>query len=336
MRKRVFSLLSLLIFALAPVYPEVRVLLQTRGLDSDPRLAGIVERTVAIELERVGLTPLQNEQPAGDTQLLFKRASELDAAFLMIVKGELANSALKVQMNLFRIRGRTELGERTGSFPLGIELDRHILDTVHSLVQEEGVRAEIEAAVEHDLSQSERGKKEAETAPVPTVASEQTESVRGFEFGAGAAPVILVGRSSDYFRYGVAVDFSALYGFRLFGVPAAVGADVTGSRIFPASGLPRGTVYTIGGGPSLQLATSPLQDQRIALRVTTGAAALTARLPDGPLLAKTVMFSRADVRAELRIAPRISVGALVGFLVVFEKDYPVMGVVPGIVVSLLQ
>jgi len=330
----------LLLTILLPAYSEVSVFLVTRGVSDDPRLQGIITRTVAIELEKAGLSARQKseEDATGSTDPFFSRAAELDAPFLMIVDGELSDSTLSVAMSFYRTRKRTQLGQKRDTFQLGIDLDQRLLSAVRSLLESEEIQTDIAAALKQDTA---RDRKEnpvpaEETARVGAAGPQQPpEASRRLEFGAGAAPVILVGASSDYFRYGVAVDVSALYRFRLFGIDAAGGVDITASRIFPASGLPRGTVYTVGGGPSLQLGSSPLQNERISLRLTGGAAALTARLPDGPLLAKTVAFAQADVRAELRISKRLSAGALLGFLVIFEKDYPVMGVLPGIAVSLL-
>lgn len=329
------------------------VLEATAGSTGDPRLVSVVEGSVAFEINQVGMVavPADPASPSGWRMPgLLEAAQRAGAPYVLLVDLSTGEGTLSLTLNMTRAVDGKTLGDRREVFPIDIDLDSAVIAAVRSFFAENSFLndpAPVNALAGGNGASPPKsaptglpGSPGAGAALGPAVGSSGTVAAppvpvaeRRYttgSFAIGVAPLLLVGETSSFFRYGVTATFSGLWTISSDRLLAAAGLEVGTIRIFPNAGLPNGDVYSFSAGPTLQIQTSFDAPVVLAVRATAGAAVLAVRLPGQPVRATTRPYVGGDLLARVHLSDRLFVGAGVGYLSVFDAGAPVMGVTPSV------
>ena len=318
----------LLVFIL-PAFSQARILVAATGTPSDPKLSSVLERAAMLAAQQSGFAATAWAQPGaaeGSAGSLTRDAEAIGAQFLLTIRFTEEGGSVTTAMSLARVGGSAPLLTRTAGFPFDLDLDARVTAAAHELLVDPGVEAALRRA-EREAAPSGRP---AAPAPgrTPQVARKWSPV-----FSGQAAPLLLIGSGSDYFRYGAAALFFGGVRFPNRSMTIETGLRVGAARIFPIPVLPQATVYTFLGGPEVAIGTSPDAALGAGIRAGGGAAVITLQLPGASLLAKTVPFVDGGVSMTLRALGPLHVGVDLGFLAIFEGGYPIMGVAPALLVG---
>ncbi len=347
------SFFFLLLVLILPAFSQARILVAATGTPSDPKLSSVLERAAMLAAQQSGLAATawaRSGAAAGSAGSLTRDAEAIGAQFLLTIRFTEEGGSVTMAMSLARVGGSAPLLTRTADFPFDLDLDARVTDAAHQLLVDPGVeaalrRAEKEAAPFGRPAPGARvgrtaepgaAREQAAGGPAAAPAPGRTPQVAGKwspVFSGQAAPLLLIGSGSDYFRYGAAALFFGGVRFPNRSMTIETGLHVGAARIFPIPVLPQATVYTFLGGPEVAIGTSPDAALGAGIRAGGGAAVITLQLPGASLLAKTVPFVDGGVSMTLRAVGPLHVGVGLGFLAIFEGGYPIMGVAPALLVG---
>lgn len=318
-------------------YGEPRAVLEVKGKPEDLRLSEIVARSAAIEAQKAGLALLLK----GATVLPATPgtpAADSTAEYLLETSFDTSDDTVALAIRLYSADRKNQIAEAQATFPIRLDLDAGLATEFHSFFLKPEVRKAIAAAAEASppgVSPQSPPKAQPTPGTAPPVAVTPDYTVRpGFTLAFSGAPFLLVGSASDYFRYGVRVEAAGGYRFELLHLSAQAQLEVGVVRIFPVPELPQGSVYVVSASAAFQIGTPSNARTSVAFKVAGGPAALTEQLPGGPLRAKTVLSLEGTLNGRVRLSRSLLIGADIGYLTIFESATPVMGIVPGISLTL--
>jgi hypothetical protein len=290
------------------------------------------------------IVPVESENPTAgkmamvNSKDLLTMAKSLPADFLLLTLYGISDQQLQLVFSLFDIEEsiHTATVKRTAS--IDFTLDRPIGDAVEELLQ----------SIEHKLARYSPLEPSTESAPPgdnpasepPPLSPETSPAVpKRVEIAAAAAPFIPVGRTSDYFKIGLAAAVQASYRFG-GGALQLEGGLFTGTYAFRAEGL-SGTAGTllIPIGPMIGIVHRFASAIDLYLRLAGGAALMTVA-PSGleDRLSKLLPFTMTAAGFRLDFGRKLGVTAETNLAVFFETQdgalSPLWGFTPAVYLRL--
>ena len=144
---------------------------------------------------------------------------------------------------------------------------------------------------------------------------------------ADSGPVFVVGQASDTFRYGF--DLSCRIGARLSIGSLHIDASLrTGYARLSPTGLVGGALHLISLGPELGLVLPESSPVRFWCRVGGGPLYVAVEAPGSGVVGKLLPFCSAGMGLDLLPSPRFSIGLGLELMAVFERNEPLIALVP--------
>ena len=340
---RFLLVLAFMVLPLAS-HALTRILIESRGGAEARGLSGIVERCAALALERAGFEAYRG---GGE--------GEGPPEAILLCSSSLAEGSFELSLELRSAgEGQALLAEALLSGRLALDLDERLIEEISALLADSGLEpgtppgpppaASAPRAGPAPLAGSPgaasapaqplgeapvlaRASAGGEPLVIPRAGAPGSASRLGL--GLSTAPVLIVGAASDYFRFGFDAACSLGYSFRLdaFSVEAGLRA---GYALLYSAGQVGGEVHLASLGPELR-ARWPAEGRLGAvLRAGLGPLYLAVSPEGGETLGKLLPFCSAGLGLEFRPGPGFSLGLEVGFLAVFERNLPLLGLAPGL------
>ena len=148
----------------------------------------------------------------------------------------------------------------------------------------------------------------------------------------GLGGIVFFGWMTDYFHYGAtsAVSFAVRKPWKSWNF--SLGARCTGTRVFNDSGVKGGPLYLSTAGADIGAGTGYRWPFILSAAASGGAAVITVA-GDDQTLSKTVPYADAGARIRLPVGRGFFAGVDVRYLLVFDTDVLIMGVVPVLSIS---
>lgn len=369
MERSLVRLLWMLLLAstAAAAQAEPRIYLLASGTPSNPALSNVIERAAQLQLRGAGLTGVVGGRlpsvtggpPEGATA-----AAQPQSSFVLSVRFRTESGKVLMDLSFADAAGGKLLDESSVAFPLDLNLDVRVGAAVKQVLASAAVRAALaaarRAADQTRAASSPHGSASPAGGPsvqaeggvagkavparpqesgvatlAPGAASTATPAKPrwGFTASGQAAPLVLVGGASSYFRYGA--DLSLFAGTRLptRGLVLQVGVKLGATELFPVSGLLPGQAYLLLAGPEVRIENGVSSPVGVAARASAGAAVILLRMAGASTQAKTVPYVDAGLSTSLRLIGTVRLGVALGYLAAFESEFPIMGFAPALEVG---
>lgn len=318
----------------AAAFSQPLVYLEAVGSPPEAKLGGVVTGTAKLELMQAGLKPVGSRTahaPASSDRTFVLAAKESGSPFLFLVRYTSTPEAVVMDLSFVDVTKDRIVKERHETLPLSLDLDSRVASAVQRLIEDPSVREAI-ARVPHT---PERAAPPGGAGTVGTpVRPQMTErSSWAFTFSGQASPLLLVGGGSTYFRYGADVSFFGGVQLPVSRISLQTGVQLGATQLFPVPGLLPGSAYLFLAGLEARVGTPPPATVRIGARAGGGAAVIMVQMQGGSPQATTVPFVDGGVAASVRIVGAVALGVELGYLAVFESEYPVMGLAPALTVG---
>lgn len=355
--KRSLLLLSLFLLATAGSLAQTqRVLHLATGTPADSALENVLTRAIRVELMRAGLSELaydtaERGRPTSESVEEAAASASVDYVLLLVYEesnetGSSGTNQLKIVLTVTETASGAVLHESEFTSPVDLDLDSRVASALRAMVAQTRIGGErVSGAGDSDTTgpvvagPTNGGDAQVGSSPA-TVQVGQPEPSRVVEPPTGigttvaGAAMIVIGRASDFFRYGYTASLVVDYRFSLASFGVTAGVQAAFSQLFPAAGIRPGQVLLVSLGPNVSAGTVERRPVRLSGHISGGPAILMIE-PDGSAFqAKLVPYVSAGIEATLGIGSSFFLGIEVNFMIAFEDVYPVMGLVPSIVIGL--
>jgi len=172
-----------------------------------------------------------------------------------------------------------------------------------------------------------------ESRPAVVVLSAESGPTGPLVVDADSGPVFVVGQASETFRYGfdVSCRVGAAFGFGILRLDAALR---TGYARLAPTGLVGGALHLITLGPEIGLVLPQSAPVRFKCRVGCGPLYVAAEATGSEVVGKLLPFGSAGMGLDFLPSPRFSIGLELELMVVFERNEPLIALVPVLGVGL--
>jgi hypothetical protein len=166
-----------------------------------------------------------------------------------------------------------------------------------------------------------------ENGPAAVVLSAGARPRGPLVIDADSGPVFVVGKASDTFRYGfdVSCRIGAAFDFGILRLDAALR---TGYARLSPTGLVGGALHLVTLGPELGLVLPGSAPLRFRCRLSFGPLYVAAEASGSEVVGKILPFGSAGLGLDVLPAPRFSIGLELELMVVFERNEPLIALVP--------
>jgi len=255
--------------------------------------------------------------------------------YVLMTDYKLKDQEAEVCFRLYNAKNPEKpLAEQKETWQIDYSLESQVSKAVQSLITHAGIgsRPEKEPVIEGVLAESPK----VEQADVPISAEPPKQPDREtigrtepyFETSLGLGGIMLLGDITKYVHYGITGSLKADIMFPKDGYSVAAGIRITSSRMFNNSGVEGGPLLISTIGPNVQFGTSLRMPYYAAIAVSGGAAVLS--ILEGTPLHKTVPYVDIGIHARIPVGKGFFTGADVRYLLVFDSDILIMGIVPGL------
>lgn len=306
------------------------------GSPSDARLEEVLYLAAGVELTRAGFdtrripTSLAAESDALDRERIEEQAKELETPYVLLVEYAPQDTTIEIDFSLYTVSADSPVASRRLVSPIDIDLDGRVGGAVRDLIEEAGLQRERTATTSVEgIGLAPRPTPPATDATVGTGSAR----VQGLEIGVNTSGLFVVGAASEFFRYGVSGGFSGGYAPRLQRLGVSLGTRGSFIHLFSEEGVQGGSLFLVTAGPEVSVGTMFRAPARIGGRLAGGIAVVMINR-ESETLAKTDLYIEAGVGARVPLSRLLSLGMEVNYVVVFEKDFPIMGLSPSITVSM--
>jgi len=311
----IFFFFSLLLFdplvygyAQEPDKNYKTILIQIHGREDsgDETLDMIIMESLALEFERIGLTPIESK--SGDARE--KAASEnIDLVCLSSYATE--GSLIEIEVLCSDVKTPDIQASVSKNGDLNLSLDELFSEAVQEVIN-----------------------KIKEQAPNVSITPPEKNTPARFTLSLGTAPFIAAGKVNYYFSIG---SLTSLYGnyivrtsFGDFGFGA-----VTGIHVFRAAGLiTESNNLLLPFGADIHYGTSAEKTFSIFTRLSGGIALFIFRPAEDETLSKIITYLSGGAGTGLRFKNNFGISLDVSYFVFIEKYYPIMGFVPSLYINL--
>ena len=342
----------ILLFAasLADLGAQERVVQLFASPAPDRQLESVFYLAIGVELTRLGLSTGRVTEPGATVPAssepgeLFRRAVERQWEYILLVRYEMENGnsgSARVVLTLFREDFGTSLATVRLEAPLDIELDLRVAVALRRLVLQAGINRVPtgEEFIEGVTPVFDRPPETVEPAPeireVLRDAEPVAAAVAGFEYSVLMSGIVLLGDATEFFRYGMGGVVNVGYARQRDTFSATIGARLALMRVFTDSGISGGDLYITTLGPDIHVGTSVRAPSRVGARLCGGAALITVNARD-ETLRKIVPYLDVGFNARIPLGARLSFGGELSLLSVFEKEFPLVGISPAVMLTLEQ
>ena len=283
--------------------------------ERDAQLEDILYLSSGVTLSRAGLSSTRTAERAPYT-LRVGYASRFSAADVTLA---LESGGL----------GGRVLGETSFKLALDYDLDDTIAKAVDELLESSGVlKTDATSGGNRTAIQG------LLTAPANRELSpDELLAATAVRYSAtlGLGGTVVLGEMTDYFRYGVSgmAGFSARKPWESWSL--SVGVRALGTRFINDDGVSGGPLYLSSVGLDVQAGTGYEKAYRISAAVSGGVAVLSVA-GSGETLHKAVPYFDVGSAFQLPLGASLFAGLDVRYLVAFDTDRPVMGVVPVVTI----
>ncbi len=217
------------------------------------------------------------------------------------------------------------LGETKFRLVLDYDLDAVIATAIDELLQSSGILSPDGAS-----AQEGSAIQGLLTAPSKVAMSpDELLAATALRFSAAVAlgGMVVVGDLTDYFRYGVSgmAGFSARLPRKEWSF--SLGVRVLGTRLINDEGVSGGPLYLSSVGVDAQFGTGYKHPYRLSAAASCGLAVLSVA-DGGETLHSSVPYADAGITYQLPLGSSLFAGLDIRYLVAFDSDHAIMGVVP--------
>lgn len=332
-----------------PVEPdEVVALLITFAPEEEqnPDFGRFLIASLEFELERVGMKVISGTalelfgESDPNSEQVVGLVKRLSADFVVTERYTFRGDQFQIDLSLYDV----ELGELVTSVskkgPVGLKSDVPVAEAVEEMLAGAGERLERALAAAADASSSESKiiEPETEVEPLstvePPVLVQTAKQARRFEFGAGFAPFLTVGKASEYFALGY---FSSIYGSFRFNTRAGLlGIGLySGINLFQATGqLTSSQVQLLPIGLDLRFVVGEDRLLGVLIHINGGAALLLMSAEQSGIQMKAIPYVQGGLGLILSLASFMGLVVDVSYGVYFEEGFPIMGFTPSLYLSI--
>lgn len=342
MRRKLSFPLAALVFLLSPaaLMPETRMLVSFSGPEAKSELGAIMDRDMAVELDRAGLTVVSGRGAATAAE-----AGEIRYGFSCVATGDKDWISLSIALS-DRLSGKI-LASAVLDEPVTLELDARLAAAVRRMLAEAGLdklppRSEAKPTVVGAVGGKPRATKAAsDGVPAAAVsamppgsevrsAAIVPERRTGPSLQFHAAPLLIVGGGSDYFQYGA--DISVFLGGerRLGDLSLGGGLRADVARIFPTLAPGQGYVYLSSFGLEGRLIAPATGGFRFFVRAAGGPCLVAASPDSSSTELKLLPQGSSSLGLRLGDPESFTLDVDLGFYALFEREVPLMAFMPGL------
>ena len=166
-----------------------------------------------------------------------------------------------------------------------------------------------------------------ESRPAVVVLSAESGPTGPLVVDAGSGPVFVVGEASGTFRYGfdVSCRVGAAFGFGILRLDAALR---TGYARLSPTGLVGGALHLVTLGPEIGLVLPESAPVRFRCRLAFGPLYVAAEATGSEIVGKILPFGSAGLGLDFLPSPHFSIGLELEMMAVFERNEPLIALVP--------
>ncbi len=314
-----------MILCIQPLSARNGVLQITDGTPSDEMLDRVLSKACMIELSRTGLTPYSNIPAAGT-----------DLSYLLVCRYQVIGSRITIVLDLRTLPSGESFASREFTRPLDLQLDTEVAEVLRGMIDHLALQ-------EERIGQTPRADEAATPAETaftdslptvsrplePTTAPDNPVS-GGPAFGVRGAPVLIVGKACEYFRYSASTSAFAGYRFPISEMSVETGLQIGYLKLFPSPDVPDGTAFLVTAGLQNRAESATGAPVRMFLRAGGGIAVLTVESEIIEQGTKAMPYIDGGIGTGVLMGRRLTIGLEIGSIVVFERIHPIIGIAPAL------
>jgi hypothetical protein len=294
----------------------------------------IIIEALTIELERAGLTGIEAVLKDGPIvwtdETVLQYAESVKTDFVLAARYSYEQSDnVQLELRWYDVQQK----RLTTAVRRDVKIDLFTDDVIAAAVQEildriSGRLGEVMAA-KPPLQEPtpERTPERVQSGPKPAVP-------HLFEFAVGFSPFLAMGPAKDYFQAGILPSFYGNYRFATAAGIFGVGLYIGLSR-FTADGLEASSKVTlIPIGLDIRYTTLEEAFLGLSVHLNGGPAVMLAYFDHTAPLSKIVAYIQGGVGLNLHLGRRLILVFDLGYLLFFERPYPIMGFTPALFAAL--